>query len=200
MKNVLWSILICLLSFSAGKYIYQPQINFVNDCPVMVFKPDTIVIPKDTMYVAASDLFKSRQDLELFIKYVKTQSGNLDDDNWAVMKVMKNRMLQEGVTFSEYFYNRRINNSQTISRVLSGQRVPGFTFSWDNPMDVELVQRALDVFFGSIPAHIDEAITHDVQAFESHPISWNLNNPRGIFDRKNIAWTGRHEFYRLKNI
>lgn len=197
MKNFIWSTLICLISFSLGKYIYQPQINFVNECPVMVFKPDTVIIPRDTMYVSTSDLFKSRQDLELFIKYVKTQSGDLDDDNWAVMKVMKNRMLHEGVTFSEYFNNRRINNSQTIARVISGQRVPGFSFSWDNPMDVQLMQRALDIYFGSVPEHIDTVIVSDVQAFESHPVSWNLNKPRGIFDRKNIAWSNKHEYYRL---
>jgi hypothetical protein len=198
MRTVVWSILICL-SFFVGKYFQQSPktISVINDCPVLVYEPDTVFYPKDTMYVNISEVFKSQQDIILFVKYVKTQSSRLDDDNWAVMKTMKNRMLHKGVTFSEYFYTPSINNSQTIRRIIRGEKVPGFSFSWDNPMDVELFKRALDTYYGAVPQHIDTVIVSNVRAFESHPVSWNATRPRGVFDRKNIVYAARHEFYRL---
>ncbi len=198
MKKILWITTLCL-SFFVGKYYQQSldTINIVNDCPVMVYSPDTVIIPMDTHYVNTSCMFKSRGDIELFIKYVKTQSGQLDDDNWAVMKTMKNRMLDHDVTFTEYFNSRRVNNSQTIARITMGHKVNGFSFSWDNPVDVELYKRALDVYFGQIPSSIDTMITRDVRAFESHPLSWNEHRDVGIFKRKNIAYKNRHEYYRI---
>ena len=202
MKNALWLILI-FSSFFAGRSVStapkQPEtIRVVNECPLLVYEPDTVYIPKDTMYVNISDIFKSRLDIELFIKYVKTQSHECDDDNWAVIKAMRNRLVHANVTFSEYFNDRNINHSRTIAKIRAGEKVRGFTFSWDNPMDIELVKRTLDVYYGAVPSYIDTVIVDNIRAFESHPKEWNINSKKsGVFDRKNIVCEYKHEFYRV---
>src|SRR5574343_344152 len=70
-----------------------------------------------------------------FIKYIKTQSGRLDDslnieDPYYVIQVMINRLMDSDVTWTKYFNTPSINHSRSIKLMKQGILNP--PFYWKN--------------------------------------------------------------------
>lgn len=191
MRNLFYVTLLFLFStinFSSddiSRYVLSPQ------TVVHVIKCDTIHVVKEVP--TFSPYFKSSEDIILFVRYIKTQSGRLDMDNWAVIKTMMNRLERKQVSFREYYGHQSINNSNSILRMKRGTLKIGF--SWEEPKDVKIYERVVQALLGNYPKEIDKKIGKDVLFFESFPKTWNLK-PKGCFDRNKIVASYRHEFYK----
>jgi len=176
-------VFLCSLIFSS----VMPLTEVVKEEEVKyIYIPHNVYIERtDTFYKTPDGAFKSIDDYISFIKYIKTQSGRIDDDNWAVMQVISNRMRNKECDWRTYYNTPSINHSHSISLMRSGKLYK--RFDWNNDKDIEFFRRALLVSFGEAEYPIDS----NIGAFESYKVSPN----RGVHLKKNLAFKLRHKFY-----
>ena len=159
-----------------------------------VVRVDT-VYQRDTIHLTPSPtVFKNFNEVVFFTEYCKTESSQLNDDNWAVLKTMLNRIRRSGKNWYGFSHTWEDHYSPTITEMYAtGKRYQ--PFSMNSTHDLRLIIRTLCASQGMFPAHIDSLITPNVYYFESHDLEWNKNKDRGIFKRKNIKAEFLHEFY-----
>jgi hypothetical protein len=201
-------------SFSKTEYVKEPVIKrdtIMHMCTTYVPIKVTDVKPIEVSYKApeerininpsskvfysnyriasnASNYFPDERSFHTFIKYVKTQSGRLDDDNWYVLQVMLNRMDSENCDWNTYFNTPSINCSNSIKRMKRGKLKE--TFSYDNPDDAAMVERVKAILDDTMPDSLK--IPVNVLYFESFDKSPN----KGVHRLKNLFAKKRHKFYK----
>ena len=186
-----YMITLCLLFTSHGHNHNMGFSQVVDNQPIMknpdiVDTIDSVNNAVDSNYRNSNNkIFLCYDDYILFVMYLKTQSGRLDDDNWSVIHTLFNRCRKHNVTWREYFNRPNINRSASIRRIKSGDLVT--SFSHDNKLDVALIRRVIDADLGYNPTNCPS----DVLYFESHSRSPN----RGVFLKSRIWKEYRHKFY-----
>lgn len=189
LKKLLYAIVLIIPMLVIGSCLYsikkvdikdfyriQHDTIYVTDTVKVV---DTVIVEKNNKY------FSTYEDLILFVAYVKTQSNRLDDDNYAVMQTLMNRMDKEGCDWRTYFNTPSINHSRSIRLMRIGALARNIDFT--NPKDKEMFKRAVSCSYGYNPLDIPKNVLY----FESFPKSPN----RGIFKKDSIWAKYRHKFY-----
>lgn len=140
---------------------------------------DTIFIDEKTKY------FQCFDDVILFTAYLKTQSDQLDDDNWSVIHTLFNRLDDNRVTWREYFNTPSINHSNTIKKMINGSLNSYVDLSSNK--DRRLIARVLDAYWCYNPTECPKNVLY----FESYKHSPN----NGVFLKSKIWKEYRHKFY-----
>lgn len=185
LNTILKIIILSLPLFIIGSCIHSVRFE-VQEVRVDTIRIVDTVIQRDTIYIEEKNkYFHSFDDVILFVAYLKTQSGRLDDDNWTVIHTLFNRMNKHKVGWREYFNTPSINNSRTIRRMIKGS-VKSYVDLQDE-VDLRMIQRVLNAYFGFNPTNCPP----DVLYFESFKHSPN----RGVFLKSNLWKEYRHKFY-----
>lgn len=131
-------------------------------------------------------------NLECFIKYVKTQSNHIDSDKgrrdvYLVMQTLFNRMRYDGIDWPTYYNTPRINCSQSIKRMKSGHLRP--SFSINDTHDQIMISMAYSALYGFVEGDLklDSAVLY----FHSFGPRYD----RAPHSQRNFHTEARHRFY-----
>ena len=168
----------------------------INDVkPIQISYKEPIIEKKQTTYYSdyriesmASNYFKDEKSMQTFIKYIKTQSGRLDEDNWFVIQAMINRLDYYNCSWDEYYHNPKINNSNSIRLMKLGKLKK--SFSYNDAADAEMVERIKAILDNTLPDSLK--LPNNVLDFESCKKSPN----KGVHKLSNLFIKRRHRFYR----
>jgi hypothetical protein len=194
MRNFILGLIIGvfgLLIVSSFKTVKEKIIVVEN--PSVIYVTDTLRAVDTIIKRQTTNPFHSFADVLFFAEYVKTESSLLNDDNWAVIKTMLNRVRRSGKSWREFINSPNDHNSPTIISMLQGKRFQPFDIN--KASDLNLIIRTLQAGQGMYPEHIDRAIPENVYYFESHPDEWN-RTPKFPFHRDSIVAKYLHEFYK----
>jgi len=193
MLNRITQLTIALFAFLLGlqctqtEYVTEYVPTFHNSTEV-----DTVRL-YDTVYIADGKRFESIDDYILFVKYIKTQSKRVTDDLgqqdiWAVIQTMKNRMVEQDAGWRKFYRNKSINHSHSMDLMKAGKLKP--SFDWNNWADVWMIECAMKCNAGEVPDSL--RLDSDVLYFESFRQCPN----RGVHLCRNLVTQYRHKFYR----
>ena len=179
------------LSTDADETLKHRRIGTIE---VMLPIPVEVIIP--TLDYGLDNM----KDMICFIKYLKTQSSTLTDENskadvYFVIQTMYNRLRYNNCTWRQYYNNPGLNHSQSIKRLKSGDLKE--YFNWDDVSDKELFNIAYACNLGLIDERY--RLPKDILYFES----FKKAPDRGPHVLVNFYTKRRHRFYRkdkLKNI
>lgn len=132
-----------------------------------------------------------------FIKYLKTQSETLTNENsktdvYFVVQTLYNRMRHKKCSWKEYWDNPRLNQSQSIRRLKSGELKQ--YFNWNSKHDQELY----DIVYACNTGDIEDKykLPRNILFFESFKIAPD----KGAHVLRNFYIKKRHRFYKHDEI
>ena len=174
-----------LLSFLVGVILtYTPPPKNYRVVEVPILRYDTVQI-RDTF--SNTDYFSNAESYLTFCKYVKSQQSKRGDDQSAVIQVLYNRLRQYNCDWDTYYSTKKINRSESITKIRSGKwKIP---FSLSNVKDLQLLIDVINYQYTN-PLEVPSNVLY----FHSHPEPWGRNH-KGIWNPNKLYIKYTHKFY-----
>ena len=192
MKNFILG-LTCGLLFFVISAMQVKRKEIIVEVPTVIYVTDTVPSTITKIVRQLNNPFYSFNDVINYTSYIKTESSLLNDDNWAVNKVMMNRLNRANKSWRQFVGSPNDHCSPTILNMSNGKRYNSINL--ESTQDLQLIIRSLCAALRIYPDNIEKSIPDNTYYFESHPDSWNqVDKPP--FIRDSITAKFIHEFYK----